>query len=277
MRLTSLALAAVMATKAGAGTVRVWIAAGQSNMDGFASASGLPSNLQQPQPDVLYRPSSGPMTTLRPVDGRFGPEITFGQVMAKRTLDDVAIIKYAKGSTSLAEDWAADGIEYERLMLRVDSSLGYLRSIGLTPKLAGFLWMQGEEDAWHQDMALAYEDNLRGLIGRVREDLGYVPFSIGRINAPFREYRDEVRIAQRDVLRTTAGVTLVETEVLELQDKVHLNPNGQMVLGRRFAKAFYQVEQLGTQRPASHLTPEPSTGVLAALAGLVGWMWRKAR
>jgi len=86
--------------------LRVFLVGGQSNADGRAVPSGLPTspvNLQRPQEDVDFY--EGGLMSLRPVGSQFGPEVTLGRCLADSVADGfttrVALIKHASGGTNL--------------------------------------------------------------------------------------------------------------------------------------------------------------------------------
>ncbi|MCU0779532.1 MAG: hypothetical protein MUF04_00360, partial [Akkermansiaceae bacterium] len=144
--------------------IRVFLLGGQSNADGRAAPSGLPTspvNLQLPQDDVdFYENEAGGLTTLRPL-AEFGPEITLGRRLADAIADGtftrVAMIKYAVGATDLANDWKAggdattsgDGPRYVSFQGVVRAGLAALAAKypNAAIDIEGMLWVQGERDA----------------------------------------------------------------------------------------------------------------------------------
>lgn len=253
----SIALLFALAATADAARLPVYVLAGQSNASGFADANAIPEDVLRDASKILYRPTQGMLTTVAPVRGTFGPEIALAAGLSRR--GSAAIVKYAIGSTDLAEDWApSTGIRYANLRSRVNSTLGALIAHGDQPYLAGVFWIQGEEDALHADFAAAYAANLDALLAAFARDFPKAPIAIARINAPYRPYRDLVREAQED-----ADVAAIwNTDDLPLMDRVHLDAAGQLELGDRFAASAlsWRFQILPTTRPAS--VPEPSTRTL---------------
>ncbi len=108
---------------------RLYFLGGQSNMEGYGYADGLPENLRRPAQNVmifagrtaldnetqggtgLWQPLESGFGTGFATDGvknvlsdRFGPELLFGHAMAERSPGaKIAIIKYALGGSGLAE------------------------------------------------------------------------------------------------------------------------------------------------------------------------------
>ncbi len=245
--------------------LKVFVLAGQSNMMGqYAYNSGLPAELQGDQAAVLLR-HNGVWTVLESGHGvssaEFGPEVTFGHDMAAAWGDDdIALVKYAVGATTLAADWNPDtpGPQYTGLLDAVGAAMGEL-SAGYDAQLMGMLWMQGESDALNAGYAAAYEANLRHFIDSVREDLGVdgLPFVLAQISeAPAWTHGAIVRQAQWDVGNSMANTLVFSTADLSLYSN-HYDAAGQMELGSRFADGMLT------------LIPEPSALLLAALAAML--------
>lgn len=217
--------------------IKVYLQGGQSNADGRAPTNGLPAKLLLPQPDVAYydyingAPANadgtlGTLTTLRPGGSQgvgvtgpaFGPELTFGRTLADyyAASNDVstntvmvAIIKYARGGTSLASNdvglsyWAAggngttngDGPEYITFQKVVADGLSSLAAAyrGATLELDGMIWVQGESDIDLSSgqsgktpnplVASAYGTNLMRFINDIR--LSYATNGPYGMNLPF--------------------------------------------------------------------------------------------
>jgi hypothetical protein len=217
--------------------IKIYLQGGQSNADGRAPTNGLSATLRSPQPDVAYYyyiyntaangdGSLGMLTTLRPGGSQgvgvtgpaFGPELTFGRTLADyHALTNgvstntvmVAIIKYARGGTSLASNnvsvsyWAAggssttngDGPEYITFQKVVAAGLSRLAAVypGATLEMDGMIWVQGETDidlssgqtgkTPNPAVASAYGTNLMHFINDVR--LTYATNGPYGTNLPF--------------------------------------------------------------------------------------------
>jgi hypothetical protein len=159
-----------------------------------------------------------------------------------------AIIKYGRGGSRLATDWARERADgggfYDDMIKQVREALRTLEEGGTEYKLGGFIWMQGEGDTTHIEYAEAHEENLRRLLAAVRKDLGepHLPVVIGRIGDGSRNpkmlYPGEVRGAQERIGREDPDAASVDTDDLPLGDFVHYNSSGLLKLGRRFADAI---------------------------------------
>lgn len=251
--------------------LRVYLLGGQSNADGRALTSGLPTapvNLQQPQNDVLFfykvEGGSATLTTLRPglsETSQFGPEITLGRRLADLWSFEpdtrVAIIKYANGGTNLEIHWKAggtatttgDGLEYVTFQQTVSQGLAALTTAypAATLRLEGMLWMQGESDAVNSYGA-TYQANLTNFITDVRATYGAgLPFIIGRLSAGQTSLYDTpaeatqfnlVRDAQTAVAAAVPRVSLIDTDSFGMNgDFLHFNASGQQAIGNDFAAA----------------------------------------
>ena len=233
-------------------SLKVYLLAGQSNMDGHAEVNGLPPELSGVQTDVLAY-HKGSWKYLRPglskTTKTFGPEVTFGRDMANaRPLEHIGLIKYAVGNTNLVNDWAAPdgnglgaGPEYVNFMNAVTNALATLDP-NYEPHIEGMLWMQGESDASNLSWAQAYEQNLTEFIVSVRRDVNEpnMPFVIGQISeASIWTYGAIVRQAQYNVSQTVPLTTMIITSDLPFNsDGYHYNAEGQMTLGYRFSGQF---------------------------------------
>lgn len=287
-----LAALLVIASCAHADDYHVYFLAGQSNMDGYGMVSELPPTLNNEVPSVRIflgqvkndgQPATGTglWTALTPglgtgarTDGvtltpgdRFGPELTFAARLRElRPTEKIAIIKYAKGGSSLdvrVADWGTwdphdartDGInQYDHALATIDAAMRTqdIDGDGEPDRLipAGILWMQGETDATNPQTANDYEHNLREMTELFRAALRRddLPMVIGRISdskaslpAEQRVWRfgDVVRTAQQQVADTDPHAALVTTtDTYGYSDFAHYDTAGYIDLGRQFAEAM---------------------------------------
>jgi hypothetical protein len=232
--------------------LRVVLIGGQSNADGRAPGSGLPTipvNLQLPQPNVpfYYHTNGavangdgtlGTLTTLRPgatemPAGGFGPEIKMGYDLSgafeQQPGNKLVIIKYAKGGSSLHTDWKAggdatttnDGTFYRTFQKVVTDGLAKLHTTYPTDtiKLAGMIWVQGESDIVSSAAnAAAYGANLTAFIADVRLTFDpTLPFFLSRISNQQTNYTANpnyptVRAGQASVAANVAGAYMIDTD-----------------------------------------------------------------
>ncbi|MCK5944368.1 MAG: hypothetical protein KAI24_20440, partial [Planctomycetes bacterium] len=170
-------------------TVRVFVFAGQSNMEGadskVADIERFPpfAGLGEPQPKVRFwhcigrerKAVSDGWTELQPVRGMVGPELSFARKVTANVRAPIAIIKVAAGGTTLGADWNPEqpqGFELYALALdHVQRALQALDREKVRYRLEGFCWHQGENDMFVDDFRAAYGDNLLAFMARWRKDL----------------------------------------------------------------------------------------------------------
>ena len=236
--------------------VSVFLIAGQSNALGEGSSnSDLTGSLQNPHPQVRIW-QEGPtakFVSLQPgfsgflggaSDGdRFGLELGFGYAIHGHTDEEVYLVNYAVGATSLAVDWDPHGQNnwHDAFVDRVGAALANLSTQNISYDLEGMLWMQGEEDSIYTNQANAYQANLTTFIGDMRSRYGSdLEFAIGRIHDDMPWHSagnvDVVRSAQTSVAAADPLTHWINTDDLSLtSDDVHFSSDGHLNLGYRFA------------------------------------------
>ena len=254
-----------------AALVKVFLLGGQSNMDGRALTSGLPTALQSPQADVLFYHGST-LTTLRPGSGAdFGPEVTLGCTVADAySTESFALIKYAVGGTDLNNDWdPATGGTYATFRNTVTNGLAALIGAGHTYEIAGMFWTQGERDVVTGRTAAQYEADLNEFIADVRTRYGAdLPFFLSQLSSGQTALSStglaDIRTAQANVAASDPLAWMIDTDAMTLKtDNLHFDAAGQMDLGGAFGQAFI----------AS--VPEPGALLLFGLGGLLGLCRRR--
>ncbi|MEO1590856.1 MAG: sialate O-acetylesterase [Cyanobacteria bacterium J06632_22] len=242
-----------------AAPIPVYLLAGQSNLQGEAETANLsdPSLLAPFPQSQIWNNTQGAFVDLAlGFDGQtlnMGTEFGFGRRAANLTNDTVYLVKFARGATSLAEDWNPDGTgaQYNQFVQTVDDALTGLATSGVAYTVAGLVWQQGESDTYVNQSAVAYEDNLAHFIDRVRELYGEtLPVSIGQLRSDLPTSPNNlalVRAAQQAVADTTLGVSLLNTDALGIASEVlrtaqndltHYSADGQIILGQAHAEAL---------------------------------------
>jgi len=213
-----LAPAQAWAGQAGKSPVKVFILAGQSNMEGQGIINGdkkgtLESLLKDPASAARYKhladkdgkwivrddvwitygSKKGSLTVGGyAAKGCIGPELGFGWAVGDYLDNQVLLIKFGVGGTSLAGDWRPPssggkvGEWYTKLINGVKEQLKNLKADlpdfdGKGYEIAGFGWHQGWQDGCSASMADEYEKNMANFIRDVRKDLAVakMPFVIG--------------------------------------------------------------------------------------------------
>ncbi len=268
-----LCLVGLAAQSLRADVLDVYIAAGQSNMDGRGQASELTGDLEQyssplPQTLINYTNPADPHNSgsvLRETgwvalapgyavppgfsgnlpSSRFGPEVSFAHQMTSRTTERrVAVIKVARGGTNLFGDWdPSDGVNgpkgfmFESFEVAVPKALQSLSDMGHSFEVRGMIWHQGEADGSLSQAT--YETNLTEFINVVRSKLSLpnLPFLIGELES-VDGGREAVRTAQANVAAAMDFVEFVPSEGLTVYDGTHFTAASQIELGLRFATAM---------------------------------------
>ena len=253
---------------------------GQSNADERAPGDELPVNLQSPQPDVpFYYYTSGMaanpdgtlgrLTTLRPgctqmPAGGFGPEVTLGHNLTRFVGQipgvKLAIIKYAKGGSSLGVDWKPNnhdptdsgGVHYQTFQQVVKNGLAMLHRQypHSRVQLVGMIWVQGESDIdGGEKLSRPYGANLANFISDIRAKLDpELPFYLSRISSQQTVYSTPTVKLYPDYLLVRSGqawvaATVDNARMIDIDDPtfstkadhLHFDARGQQALGAAFA------------------------------------------
>jgi len=196
--------------------VRVYLLAGQSNMDGRGDGSKLTSEdlarLQKAKEKVTLayytfsKKQSAPLyVTKSPdfvkkkfgIDSYFGPELFFGIEMSEKYPDDkILLIKRAIGGTSLYGCWNPDWTKEKASLMNEEKKpklfsnfISYTKDIlsqynAIDYEICGMLWVQGEADSnvkkYGPIPAETYGINLKNLIYSVRDEFQApnLPFAV---------------------------------------------------------------------------------------------------
>jgi len=207
----------LQAGQAGKSPVKVFILAGQSNMEGqgFISGKGkgtLETLVKDPESAPRYKHlvdkdgkwvvrddvwasygNKGKLTV-----GGFagsdaiGPELGIGLVLGDYLDNQVLLLKIAVGGTSLDQNWRPPssggtvGWLYKAVLDAVKNLPKTIKTDfpeydGKGFEIAGFCWHQGWQDGCAESMTRAYETNMVNFIKDIRKDLGIpnLPFVIG--------------------------------------------------------------------------------------------------
>lgn len=200
-------------SQAGRSPVKVFILAGQSNMEGKGSIAHLEQLTRDPATQATYGHlvdrtgewvvrddvwiefngrKGGLMVGYASPADRFGPELQLGHVFGDAFEEQVLLIKTAWGGKSLAVDFrppssgGETGEYYEQMFAQVRDVLQNLKTHfpdydGKGYEISGFVWFQGWNDRVNQPFNDEYEQNLANLIRDVRQELGLkeLPFIVG--------------------------------------------------------------------------------------------------
>ncbi|MBK1792063.1 sialate O-acetylesterase [Persicirhabdus sediminis] len=205
---------------------------------------------------------------------RFGPELSFGAKVQQHLGEEIAIIKYARGGTSIApstkkqlsdgsyNDFVPDSKrpnQYQNLFRTLEGAVQSLAD-GDRLIIEGVIWMQGEADAKAANAA-QYEANLTEFISEFRKDLAGIArkhptklrasgkwqdtrFYIGLI-ASSSSHGKKVRSAMQSVADRSRFIQTVDAKngISKMtkddwsEAGIHYDTKGQVTLGERFADA----------------------------------------
>lgn len=224
----------------------VYILAGQSNMMGKGKTYQLPAYLKR-QPHNVEFYYQGRKRQLAKFS-HFGPEVSFAHEISRKFPNDKhIIIKHVATGTSISQ-WLPGSPLFNGLMRQRDFIKVTTKSDAITNKIASkkvdaIIWMQGEKDARSKVNATRYEANLKRFIMGVRSTLNspQSTFIMGQVNPedPAFHMLETVNKAQVNTQKSLAKIKLINTDNLgKIYDKVHYNTQGQIDLGKRFAKAY---------------------------------------
>ncbi|MCK5903020.1 MAG: sialate O-acetylesterase [Cocleimonas sp.] len=215
---------------------RIYILAGQSNMMGKGKTHYLSSNYRKTPANVkfYYQGRSHKLARY----AFFGPEVGFAHSIARAYPHDTHIIIKSVATGSSIKQWLPGSGLYKSTLRQVK-----LAGIANSPKIEAILWMQGEKDARDKHSATQYEDNLRRFINGLRNHLKSPQsmFIMGEINPDDKAFSMTklVQKAQKNIQHSSPNTLLVSTDGLgKIFDHVHYNANGQLELGKRFARAY---------------------------------------
>lgn len=251
-------------------TVKVFILAGQSNMEGPGQTKYLEENnmdnLLKKRDDVWCVYAGRVSGPLKPEYGfrrnNFGPELLMGHTLGDSIDNDIILFKSAIGGTTLHVDWRPPsavkraggevGPLYNDMIRRFHTMIRNLDTVlpGRKVKkyeIAGFVWLQGESDCCekteegigYQDF---YKDNLDDFVADVRKDIGIpeLPFIIVQINNGVWDGKScgggpLVREIERAKAESEENISLVVT--MDLNDGYHYDSPSHIIIGERIGRA----------------------------------------
>jgi len=264
----------------------VFLLSGQSNMTGYsARVSDLTEDQKKSVDNVMiYMDADGdaakkkkwlPLGTgFGATASNIGPELSFGRALSDSMPGKkIALIKDAVGGTYLSKTggWlppssnnGTGGTLYKNMMTAIDAAM---KSIGsafdstlYTPRWAGFVWLQGENDALDKTSADAYEKNLTNLIKDIREKVKVadLPVILPLIAVQsIWPYNSTVRAADVAVKQKLTNIDTLDTKDFP-SDGIHFKAQGYWSIGllaaRRWTALHYDY---GPVVPIAYLHRQP--------------------
>lgn len=267
--------------------VKIYIMAGQSNMEGPGQTKYLEendlTNMLEARDDVWCVYAGRVSGPLKPGYGfrrnNFGPELLFGHVLGDELENELILFKSSIGGTTLHEDWRPPsavkraggkvGPLYNDMIRRFHTMIRNLKVV--YPKyedqgfeIAGFIWFQGESDCCQKtDEGIGFEhfykENLDDFINDVRNDIGVpeLPFIIVQINNGVWDGRScgggpLVREIERAKADSEENISLVVT--MDLNDGYHYDSPSHIIIGKRIAEATLPFAEKAVQQDSESIS-----------------------
>ncbi|MBI4558421.1 MAG: hypothetical protein HY706_12640 [Candidatus Hydrogenedentes bacterium] len=250
--------------------IRVFLFAGQSNMEGRADGTKLTEQekvrlgVAQKRVQLAYNHAPiQPLDVVSPpddirriyqLDRIFGPELFFGITLSEAWPDEkILLIKLAVGATSLYGSWNPDWSEEKAAAIAdeekrklYDEFAAYIHAVlsGYAPddyEICAMLWVQGEGDSKVEVAATEYGKNLRNLIARIRKDTGEekLPFLLFQVGSG--KVVDGMRKTAKELEYVTLLPQSLDPQSPDFYTKIpngHYDHAGMEKIGRRFAEAY---------------------------------------
>lgn len=150
--------------------------------------------------------SGGEFTSVKLGQGlsmnQFGPEVGIAEVLHNANKENVFLLKYAHGATSLSGHWISPssrrdgGPLYRGALQFVLNSINKIEDMGYYPEIKAICWMQGEDDSnnGQHDNYYTYTKNF---VKDLREDLilymdldgiGFLDAAIAALDSVWRQH-----------------------------------------------------------------------------------------
>ncbi len=228
----------------------VFILAGQSNMAGrgLVEATDTISS-----PRILTINQQGqlilakePLHFYEPTRTGLDCGLSFGKEMLKYIPSQfkIVIIPVAIGGTKVSQ-WINDSTHRSvQLLTNYTEKIGLAKQYGT---LAGILWHQGESDANEQNIP-TYKTNLIRLFSLFRNiaERPELPIIMGELGyfEPNLINKQKINDQLKELAEQNNWISLVSTKGLKcMADNEHFDANSIRILGKRYAKAFHQMQQ----------------------------------
>lgn len=266
---------------------KVVVLSGQSNMFGCSSTSYLtPESIGRARYNKLSNPiknvkilmkSGNAESDFTPIQigvgddmkNYFGPELGIAEYLSNKYNENIYVIKFAVGGSSLYQDWISESrggqisYNYKILTDLIDNGLSILEQANLNPKIVGFCWMQGETDGSFDSWTKEYYNNLSTFVGDLRnkynakslgENLNFVDAKIGTYWTHYQEINNtKTRFSQtsnNNHLIDTLAPNLVDAGVDGLRadeephgavDPMHYDSKSMLKLGELFGEEIFKI------------------------------------
>jgi len=246
-----------------AATADIFVIAGQSNATGhFTTLAGVPSYIvpdngvqMWDHDNAQFVEYQAGVNSIQPATGNnapttdcWGPEAVFSyRLRQANPSKTVYLVKYAIGTTELYDDgssvtWNA-GVTgtarslFERTENAISAAKAAITALGLTPKVRGIIYMQGEADAsaafgGNNAPDNAYPANLTALLTAMRTRWGDADTRIvlGRVNPAWSNRPSQTRTAEEVQMDADPLGAWVNTDTYHLTNS-HFDNTSQPMFG----------------------------------------------
>lgn len=250
--------------------IKVFLLAGQSNMEGRADASKLDrqdlerlSRVQEKVELAYNKEPIGPLQAVKPsteiaeIYNReliFGPELFFGITLSEAWPNEkILLIKLSEGATSLHGCWHPEWSKEKATVIGEENEpklyklfIDYVeQTLSKYEKeeyeICAMLWIQGETDAGNKIAESAYGENLQQFINHLRQDLNdnALPFLLFQVGHG-KVVEGMIKTTQLMPNVTLLQQSLEPTSVnfYPRMENGHYNYDGMKKLGVRFAEMY---------------------------------------
>jgi hypothetical protein len=229
---------------------KVIVVAGQSNAGGERnSGSDLPGYLQGPLTGLYrkYKYNQVANTDAFAVVNdttatTIGCDLNLGYLYQQFCNENVYIIKHAYGATALSQDatpnWNKNTANslFGGLKENISTGLQSLVDAGLNPSIRGFVWYQGEEDAFQGQSKAQYKANEQSFFSQLKTELSLPDFEIYSVLIQDKGNGfGNIRQAKIENAAIIPNYNLLNVDGFAVNaiDGLHLTIPSQMELGRR--------------------------------------------
>jgi sialate O-acetylesterase len=172
--------------------------------------------------------------------GGFGPDLPFAEQVSRATGRRIGLIPCALGGTNLRQ-WSP-GLRDQGAASLYGNMIERIQKVG--GRIKGVIWYQGEGQTGSRESADRFTADFLNLVDSVRRDTGIpdLPFIYVQIGRYANEDRTTdpfwqlIQEHQRNAASLRPNLWVVPSVDLPLDDLIHIGTEGQRRLGRRLAE-----------------------------------------